>query len=132
MGLNEADEEALSVGFDGRSNKLRGMVKTADASSFLSVSLVGDICEYSMQPLNSMTSSSITKLYTSTQDKYRVDDFSYNSAKDTLLVGYLGRKEGKEMESPPNQVVLYKREVNNVSLFIYSALRSCAEFNFLD
>ena len=92
------------------------MVKTADAGSFLSVSLVGDICEYSMQPLNSMTSSSITKLYSSTQDKYRVDDFSYNSAKDTLLVGFLGRKEGKEMESPPNQVVLYKREVNNVSV----------------
>ncbi|GAA6008192.1 hypothetical protein JCM11491_001924 [Sporobolomyces phaffii] len=97
-------------GFDGRSNKLRGMITTADANSFLAVSFLGDIAEWSMQPQNSLTASSMTKLYSSTQDKYRVDDFTYNRTKDTLIVGYLGAKEGREMASPPNQVVLYKRD----------------------
>ncbi|GAA6060013.1 hypothetical protein JCM10212_001171 [Sporobolomyces blumeae] len=97
-------------GFDGRSNKLRGMVPIADASSFLSVSFLGDVAEWKMQPLHAMNPASITKLYSSNQDKYRVDDFAYNEAKDTLLVGYLGAKEGKENECPPNQVVLYKRD----------------------
>jgi hypothetical protein len=91
------------------------MIQTADAASFLSVSFLGDIAEWSMQPLNSMTKSSITKLYSSNQDKYRVDDFTYNQAKDTLLVGYLGAKEGKEMACPPNQVILYKRDTTGVS-----------------
>ncbi|GAA5925497.1 uncharacterized protein JCM15063_005040 [Sporobolomyces koalae] len=100
-------------GFDGRSNKLRGMVQTAaDPASFLSVSFLGDIAEWSLPPPDSGRVSTITKLYASNQDRNRVDDFSYNQAKDTLLVGYLGAKDGKELASPPNQVVLYKRNVS--------------------
>ncbi|GAA5948116.1 hypothetical protein JCM3765_007117 [Sporobolomyces pararoseus] len=108
--IASSDPQSILHGFDGRSNKLRGMVQTGDASSFLSVSFLGDIAEWSLPPINSAANSSITKLYSSNQDKYRVDDFTYNSAKDTLLVGYLGAKEGKEMACPPNQVVLYKRD----------------------
>ncbi|GAA5978096.1 hypothetical protein JCM5350_007393 [Sporobolomyces pararoseus] len=109
--IASSEPQSILHGFDGRSNKLRGMIQTGDAASFLSVSFLGDIAEWSLPPLNSSANSSITKLYSSNQDKYRVDDFTYNSAKDTLLVGYLGAKEGKEMACPPNQVVLYKRDV---------------------
>lgn len=108
-----------SAGFDGRSNKLRHMVDTG--SSYLAVSHIGDIVEFTPSPLS--LSTSIHKLHSSSNDTYRVDDFAWSDAKDTLVVGYLGAREGKMLAQPPNQVVLYKREPAAVCLPIFPALR---------
>ncbi|BGP40457.1 hypothetical protein JCM10450v2_004439 [Rhodotorula kratochvilovae] len=96
-------------GFDGRSNKLRHMIDTG--SSFLAVSHVGDIVEFACHATT--LSSTVRKLHSSKDDKFRVDDFAWSDAKDTLLVGYLGAKEGKAHVRPPNQVILYRREESN-------------------
>ncbi|GAA5999963.1 hypothetical protein JCM10207_005992 [Rhodosporidiobolus poonsookiae] len=94
-------------GFDGRSNKLRHMVATSP-SNFLAVSFLGDIVEWSAH--SDALTSRLKKHVQSTDDKFRVDDFAWSDEKDTLVVGFLGVKEGKEFLSPPSQVVLYKRE----------------------
>ncbi|GAA5893696.1 hypothetical protein JCM8208_000862 [Rhodotorula glutinis] len=93
-------------GFDGRGNKLRHMVDTG--SSLLAVSHVGDIVEFACQ--SSSLASTVRKLHSSKDDKYRVDDFAWSDSKDTLLVGYLGAKEGGSLARPAHQVVLYRRE----------------------
>ncbi|BGP32446.1 hypothetical protein JCM10296v2_004227 [Rhodotorula toruloides] len=92
--------------FDGRSNKLRHMIDTG--SSFLAVSHIGDIVQFSCPP-NTLTST-VEKLWTSKDDSFRVDDFAWSDSKETLVVGYLGAKEGRETVKPPSQVVLFKRE----------------------
>ncbi|EGU11676.1 Proteophosphoglycan ppg4 [Rhodotorula toruloides ATCC 204091] len=92
--------------FDGRSNKLRHMIDTG--SSFLAVSHIGDIVQFSCPP-NTLTST-VEKLWTSKDDTFRIDDFAWSDSKDTLIVGYLGAKEGRETVKPPSQVVLFKRE----------------------
>lgn len=97
---------AFTPGFDGRSNKLRHMIDTG--SSFLAVSHIGDIVQFSC-PANTLTST-VEKLWTSKDDTYRIDDFAWSDSKDTLIVGYLGAKEGRETVKPPSQVVLFKRE----------------------
>ncbi|GAA5962192.1 hypothetical protein JCM21900_002305 [Sporobolomyces salmonicolor] len=112
-GLSAGDARIVLAGmgnsvlhsFDGRSNKLRGMAQASE-DSFLAVSFIGDIAEWKHYP----TTSVVSKLYASKNDVYRVDDFAYSAAKETLIVGYLGAKDGRELASPPNQVVLYKRE----------------------
>ena len=111
-----------SAGFDGRSNKLRHMVDTG--SSYLAVSHIGDIVEFTPSPLS--LSTSIHKLHSSSNDTYRVDDFAWSDAKDTLVVGYLGAREGKMLAQPPNQVVLYKREPAAVCPPSFPALRKDA------
>ncbi|GAA5983196.1 hypothetical protein JCM10908_000191 [Rhodotorula pacifica] len=98
--------QSLLHGFDGRSNKLRHMVDTG--SSYLAVSHIGDIVEFAPSSLS--LSTSIHKLHSSSNDTYRVDDFAWSDAKDTLVVGYLGVREGKTLAQPPNQVILYKKE----------------------
>ncbi|BGP24999.1 nuclear mRNA export, poly(A)+RNA binding protein [Rhodotorula toruloides] len=92
--------------FDGRSNKLRHMIDTG--SSFLAVSHIGDIVQFSCPP-NTLTST-VEKLWTSKDDTFRVDDFAWSDSKETLIVGYLGAKGGKGTVKPPSQVVLFKRE----------------------
>jgi hypothetical protein len=77
-------------------------------SSFLAVSHIGDIVQFSC-PANTLTST-VEKLWTSKDDTYRIDDFAWSDLKDTLIVGYLGAKEGRETVKPPSQVVLFKRE----------------------
>lgn len=117
----ESDELLLSAphadgvsrsGFNGSSNKLRHMVDTG--SSYLAVSHIGDVVEFSPSP--STLSTTIRKLHSSTNDTYRVDDFAWSDAKDTLVVGFLGIRQGKVLEQPPNQIVLYKRDATLVSL----------------
>lgn len=93
-------------GFDGRSNKLRHMIDTGP--SFVAVSHIGDIVQFSCPP-HTLTST-VEKLWTSKDDTFRVDDFAWSDSKDTLIVGYLGAKEGRETVKPPSQVVLFKRE----------------------
>ncbi|GAA5865666.1 hypothetical protein JCM1840_003211 [Sporobolomyces johnsonii] len=113
-GLSAGDARIVLAGmgnsvlhsFDGRSNKLRGMAQASE-DSFLAVSFIGDIAEWKHHPSTSV----VSKLYASKNDVYRVDDFAYSAAKETLIVGYLGAKDGKELASPPSQVVLYKREI---------------------
>ncbi|KAL7340129.1 hypothetical protein BJY59DRAFT_760462 [Rhodotorula toruloides] len=92
--------------FDGRSNKLRHMIDTGP--SFVAVSHIGDIVQFSCPP-HTLTST-VEKLWTSKDDTFRVDDFAWSDSKDTLIVGYLGAKEGRETVKPPSQVVLFKRE----------------------
>lgn len=111
-----------SAGFDGRSNKLRHMVDTG--SSYLAVSHIGDIVDFTPSPLS--LSTSIHKLHSSSNDTYRVDDFAWSDAKDTLVVGYLGAREGKMLAQPPNQVILYKREPAAVRLPNFPTLRKDA------
>lgn len=111
-----------SAGFDGRSNKLRHMVDTG--TSYLAVSHIGDIVEFTPSPLS--LSTSIHKLHSSSNDTYRVDDFAWSDAKDTLVVGYLGAREGKMLAQPPNQVILYKRELAAVRLPNFPTLRKDA------
>ncbi|GAA5872199.1 hypothetical protein JCM3774_002291 [Rhodotorula dairenensis] len=98
--------QSLLHGFDGRSNKLRHMVDTG--SSYLAVSHIGDIVEFT--PTSLSLSTSIHKLHSANNDTNRVDDFAWSDAKDTLVVGYLGPRQGKLLDQPPNQVILYKRE----------------------
>ncbi|GAA5856057.1 hypothetical protein JCM9279_006490 [Rhodotorula babjevae] len=93
-------------GFDGRNNKLRHMIDTG--SSLLAVSHVGDIVEFSCQTTS--LASTVRKLHTSKDDKFRVDDFAWSDTKETLLVGYLGAKDGSTYARPAHQVVLFRRE----------------------
>jgi hypothetical protein len=98
-----------SKGFDGRSNKLRHMVPVSP-SSFLALSFIGDITEFSLTPQTHLTTS--RRLHRSTQDVFRIDDFAWSREKETLVVGYLGAGgAGEKGQQPPNQVVLYRREV---------------------
>lgn len=83
-------------------------------SSYLAVSHIGDIVEF--MPSSLSLSTSIHKLYSASNDTYRVDDFAWSDAKDTLVVGYLGPRQGKLLEKPPHQVILYKREPAAVRL----------------
>ncbi|GAA6028446.1 hypothetical protein JCM8097_007032 [Rhodosporidiobolus ruineniae] len=100
-------------GFDGRSNKLRHMIRISP-SSHLAVSFLGDIAEFtSVTPDDSGSSTTVKKLHKANGDAtFRVDDFAWSEAKETLVVGFLGAKEQgvKELRQPPNQIVLYKRE----------------------
>ena len=77
-------------------------------SSLLAVSHVGDIVEFSCQ--STSLASTVRKLHTSKDDKFRVDDFAWSDTKETLLVGYLGARDGKDFTRPAHQVILYRRE----------------------
>lgn len=81
-------------------------------SSYLAVSHVGDIVEFMPNPAS--LSTSVRKLHASSSDTYRVDDYAWSDAKDTLVVGYLGVRHGGVVEQPPHQVVLYKRDSTSV------------------
>lgn len=58
-----------------------------------------------------------------------MDDFAWSAAKSTLVVGYLGAKIDKVQESPPHQVVLFKREKDSKvrRLFVPSARAPVAD-----
>ncbi|GAA6018198.1 hypothetical protein JCM8202_000223 [Rhodotorula sphaerocarpa] len=90
--------QSLLHGFNGASNKLRYMVDTG--SSYLAVSHVGDIVEFMPNPAS--LSTSVRKLHASSSDTYRVDDYAWSDAKDTLVVGYLGVRHGGVVEQPQN------------------------------
>ncbi|GAA5820572.1 hypothetical protein JCM11251_003056 [Rhodosporidiobolus azoricus] len=96
--------------FDGRANKLRHMVRVSP-SSFLAISFLGDIAEFSLSPDTSLASTRILHKNTG-DDRFRVEEAAWSDSKETLVVGYLGTKESgvKELRQPPSQVVLYKRE----------------------
>ncbi|GJN90813.1 hypothetical protein Rhopal_003827-T1 [Rhodotorula paludigena] len=113
-GLGKSDGRILLTGgfattvhgYDGRGNKLRHMIDTG--SSFLAVSHIGDIVEFSCHA-NALTAN-VDKLHRSTDDKFRIDDAAWADAKETLIVGYLGAREGRDTVRPPHQVILYKRD----------------------
>ncbi|GAA6001488.1 uncharacterized protein JCM10292_006278 [Rhodotorula paludigena] len=113
-GLGKSDGRILLTGgvattvhgYDGRGNKLRHMIDTG--SSFLAVSHIGDIVEFSCHA-NALTAN-VDKLHRATDDKFRIDDAAWADAKETLIVGYLGAREGRDTVRPPHQVILYKRD----------------------
>ncbi|KAK4054495.1 hypothetical protein OIV83_000989 [Microbotryomycetes sp. JL201] len=94
---------SVSHGFDGKTNKMRWLVDTG--SSLIGVSLLGDVIEY-----DSHTRGGVRNVAASRGSTFRIDDFAYSAEKSTLIVPYLGAKEGKDWLQPPNQVVLFKRD----------------------
>ncbi|KAK4056692.1 hypothetical protein OIO90_002244 [Microbotryomycetes sp. JL221] len=96
---------SMSHGFDGKTNKMRWLVDAGE--SVMGVSLLGDVIEY--EKTSPRLGGVLRNVGASTGSTFRVDDCAYAKEKSTLIVPYLGARQGKEWLQPPHQVVLFRR-----------------------
>lgn len=88
----------------------RHLVDTED--SLFGMTLAGDIVEWD----RSSKAGSVQQIYKSKRAADKVDAFEYSTAKDTLVVGYLGGVKvtgEKGIPKPPSQITLFKRETTS-------------------
>lgn len=95
---------------------MRYMVDTGDA--LLGISHCGDLVEWNPSMAGATAGAGVRKVYRSTTDLYRVDDFAYSESKGIVVVPYLGVKQDKTLSAPKNQVVLFKRDRDLKVIFL--------------